>query len=277
MVYGDTNSTLAGALAADKLKIEIAHVEAGLRSFNSRMQEEINRTITDQLSNYLFCPTQIAVDNLKAEGITKGVYFVGDIMYDSLLYNLNIADEKSFILEELSLASKSYYLATVHREQNVDDPGRLKLIMEAFLEIASEDTPVIFPVHPHTKKSLKNIQGKLHKTNSFLRKIEPVSYLDMLKLEENSKVILTDSGGVQKEAYFLKIPCITLREETEWTETLSEGWNLLTGVDKKKIIEAAKNLSLERKHENFFGEGKTADKITSIFEEIRNKKFSHGH
>ena len=237
IIYGDTNSTLAGALASSKLHIPLAHIEAGLRSFNKNMPEEINRIVADHLSSLLFAPTETAVENLRREGIEKGVYLVGDIMFDALMHFSKISDAKSKILEALNLKPKEYYLATIHRAENTDNCERLKNILEA---LSSLDKPVIFPVHPRTKKKVEeyNLEFLIEK----IQVIEPVGYLDMIQLEKNAKVILTDSGGVQKEAFWLRVPCITLRDETEWVETVRYGWNRLVGADKEKILDAVKNI-----------------------------------
>ena len=237
IIYGDTNSTLAGALASSKLHIPLAHIEAGLRSFNKNMPEEINRIVADHLSSLLFAPTETAIENLRREGIEKGVYLVGDIMFDALMHFSKISDAKSKILEALNLKPREYYLATIHRAENTDSYERLKNILEA---LSSLDKPVIFPVHPRTKKKVEeyNIEFLIEK----IQVIEPVGYLDMIQLEKNAKVILTDSGGVQKEAFWLRVPCITLRDETEWVETVRYGWNRLVGADKEKILEAVKNI-----------------------------------
>ena len=236
IVYGDTNSTLAGALSASKLHIKLAHVEAGLRSFNRDMPEEINRIVADHLSDILFCPTETAVENLKREGITEGVYLVGDIMFDALMHFSKISETKSNILERFDLKPKGYYLATIHRAENTDNYERLKNILTALSQL---DMPVSFPIHPRTKSRVKeyNLEFLLEK----IRVIEPVGYLDMIKLEKNAKAILTDSGGVQKEAFWLKVPCITLRDETEWVETVKSGWNRLVGADCDKILSIVKN------------------------------------
>jgi len=239
IVYGDTNSTLAGALTASKLHIKLAHVEAGLRSFNKIMPEEINRVLTDHVSDILFCPTQTAVENLKNEGITKGVYLVGDVMFDALMHFSKISEIKSNILESLNIKPKEYYLATIHRAENTDDYERLKNILTAFSKM---DEIVVFPIHPRTKKMIN-----YHRLDDLIRKdnikvIDPVGYLDMLKLEKNAKAILTDSGGVQKEAFWLKVPCITLRDETEWIETVNLGWNRLVCSNVEKILEAVRDL-----------------------------------
>jgi len=238
IVFGDTNSTLAGALSASKLHIPLAHVEAGLRSFNKKMPEEINRILTDHISNILFCPTQTAVENLKKEGITKGVYLVGDIMFDALMHFSKISEVKSKILEKLNLKPKNYYLVTVHRAENTDNYERLKNILIALSQL---DKPVIFPIHPRTKKMIEYFG--LNNLLDVILVIKPVGYLDMLRLEKNAKAILTDSGGIQKEAFWLKIPCITLRDETEWIETVELGWNRLAGSDIEKILSAVKDLT----------------------------------
>jgi UDP-GlcNAc3NAcA epimerase len=239
IVYGDTNSTLAGALAASKLHIKLAHVEAGLRSFNKRMPEEINRVLTDHVSDILFCTTQTAVENLKNEEITKGVYLVGDLMFDALLHFSKISDMKSNILERLNIKPKEYYLATIHRAENTDNYERLKNILTAFSKM---DEMVVFPIHPRTRKMINyyGLDGLLENDN--VKVIDPVGYLDMLKLEKNAKAILTDSGGVQKEAFWLKVPCITLRDETEWIETVNLGWNRLIGSNVEKILKAVRDL-----------------------------------
>jgi UDP-N-acetylglucosamine 2-epimerase len=272
LVYGDTNSTLAGALAAAKLNIPISHVEAGLRSYNSAMPEEINRLLTDHLSTFLFCPTDQAVRNLSIEGIkdgrTKIVKNVGDVMYDSILYYSKISEKKSRILHDLNLVNEQsairnpqYYLATLHRAENTDDPKRLTSVCRALNEIGKR-TAVVLPLHPRTKKKIK--VSRLFSEFRNIRFIEPVSYLDMLTLEKNAKAILTDSGGVQKEAYWLRVPCITLREETEWVETIKSGWNVLTGTEAKRILREVGCSEERRRHpegKKIFGDGKAGEKI----------------
>jgi UDP-N-acetylglucosamine 2-epimerase len=230
MVYGDTNTTLAGGLAASKLHIPVAHVEAGLRSFNKKMPEEINRVLTDHLSDLLFCLTQTAVENLRREGIEKGVYLVGDVMYDAVLLYLDLAERKSEIMERLGLKPKSYALATVHRAENTDQPERLRTIFDGLERVAEEGLSVILPLHPRTRKHLNTLG--IHPKE--VQVLDPVSYLDMLVLEKNARVILTDSGGVQKEAFFFRVPCVTLREETEWVETVERGWNTLDAVKRNR-------------------------------------------
>ncbi len=232
LIYGDTNSTLAGAIAASKLHIPVAHVEAGLRSFNRRMPEEINRILADRVSSLLLCPTRTASKNLADEGITDGVRETGDVMYDSVLFNTALAERRSRILSELSLAPKSFALATVHRAENTDDPDRINGILNAFARI---DLPIVLPLHPRTRQLIGRRIDELSET---VRVIEPVGYLDMLVLEKNARVILTDSGGIQKEAYFFDVPCVTLRDETEWVELVEIGANKLAGSCPDRILAA---------------------------------------
>jgi UDP-GlcNAc3NAcA epimerase len=234
IVYGDTNSTLAGALAASKLHIPVAHVEAGLRSFDRTMPEEINRVLTDHCSDLLFCPTRTAVDNLLNEGITRGVHFVGDVMADVLALNRTLASQNSHIITLLALEPGEYYVATIHRPSNTDDPDALSAIIRAFGQV---ELPVVFPVHPRTLKCLEEF-GLLSRMPQNIRITEPLGYLNMIQLTGTAKKVLTDSGGIQKEVYMLGVPCITLRENTEWVETLNDGWNVLTGSDEKKIMSA---------------------------------------
>ena len=232
IVYGDTNTTLAGALAAAKLHIPVAHVEAGLRSFDRSMPEEINRIVTDHISDLLFCPTKTAVCNLANEGITSGVHLVGDVMVDALEFNKDIAEKRSSILERLGITPKQYLVLTVHRPANTDSREHMESIIGAVGEVR---VPVVFPVHPRTHKCLEEygMGGRLP-ANIIIT--EPLGYLDMLKLIRHASMILTDSGGIQKEAYLLGVSCITLRENTEWVETVEEGWNVLVGADFNKIV-----------------------------------------
>jgi UDP-N-acetylglucosamine 2-epimerase len=265
LVYGDTNSTLAGALAAAKLHIPVVHVEAGLRSYNRRMPEEINRVLSDRISSLLFCPTETAVQNLGREGIVAGVHNTGDVMYDAVLHNLKQAERSSDVLERLHLQPGEFYLATVHRAGNTDDAENLKNILSALEKL---DKPVVFPIHPRTRKALKKIKLKLAATSAAVRLVDPVGYLDMLMLEKQALKILTDSGGVQKEAYFLGVPCITLRQETEWIETLQGGWNVLTGAHPQAIALA---VSLEKPSgppSNVFGDGRAAEKMVSLLDHL---------
>ena len=264
LVFGDTNSTLAGALAASKLHIKVAHVEAGLRSYDKRMPEEINRVLTDHCSDLLFCPTETAVRNLKGEGVTNGVYLTGDVMVDALKENIEIAERKSKILDELDLKPKEYCLATVHRAENTDDFERLKNIVDAFYEIGN----LVFPCHPRTEKFLKNF-GLWNGLIKNVKVIKPVGYLDMLMFEKNARKILTDSGGIQKEAYIFKVPCITLRENTEWVETVEDGWNVLVGADKDKIIKMANEFEPKGEQRDVFGKGDASEKIREIIEGLQ--------
>ena len=277
LIYGDTNSTLAGALAAAKLHIRIAHVEAGLRSFNRVMPEEINRVIADQLADLLFCPSQIAVNNLAAEGIPHSLHcnvsssflktphlmprvvITGDVMADALQFAMKKVQDYSNILTRLNLLPQSYLLATVHRAENTDDSNNLSHIIKALSEIAESET-VIFPIHPRTKKMLKNKSVRKFLTRTNLKIINPVGYFDIIALEKSARIILTDSGGVQKEAYWLKVPCITLRDETEWVETLENGWNRLTGANATAIINAAHNFIPPTEHATLYGDGNAATK-----------------
>ena len=260
LVYGDTNSTLAGALAAVKLHIPVAHVEAGLRSFNREMPEEHNRVLTDHCSDLLFCPTQTAVGHLEREGIIQGVYRVGDVMYDAVLQFSEIAQKKLKILTDLGLESKEYLLATVHRPYNTDQPENLKNILEAFGEIS---TTIVFPVHPRTRKKIDALGDKENLPQN-IKFLEPVGYLDMLLLEKNAKMILTDSGGIQKEAFFFAVPCVTLRPETEWVETVDAGWNVLVGNDREKIVSAVKRTYWPLEIPDLiFGDGSAAEIIAN--------------
>jgi UDP-GlcNAc3NAcA epimerase len=260
LVYGDTNSTLAGALAASKLHIPVAHVEAGLRSFNKRMPEEINRVLTDHVSEILYAPTDAAVDNLRNEGIFKGVEKVGDVMLDAFLSYRILADTESRILDGLHLLPKHYFLVTVHRAENTDSERRLKAIFEAFKTIGKDEFPLIVPLHPRTRKMLAQHEIAV---GTGVKLIEPVGYLDMINLEVNARLIFTDSGGVQKEAYFAGVPCVTLRDETEWVETVEAGVNLLAGAQRDSIIrsyEKALHVDVNLKP-GLYGSGQTAISI----------------
>lgn len=226
LVYGDTNSTLAGALAAAKLHIPVAHVEAGLRSFNTRMPEEINRVLTDHISEKLFAPTERGRMNLIREGLaSEKIFVVGDVMYDAAIYFGQKAEENSRVLSELKLAPRGYILATCHRAENTDVPERLQAIFKGLSDVA-EVMPVICPLHPRARKYLQSTDW-FSELNGNLKFVDPVGYLDMVALERNAAVIATDSGGVQKEAFFYKVPCVTLRDETEWVELVDSKWNIL--------------------------------------------------
>jgi UDP-GlcNAc3NAcA epimerase len=239
LVYGDTNSTLAGSLMADRLNIPVAHVEAGLRSFNRRMAEESNRIITDRLSTLLFAPTDSAVRNLAREGITEGVYQVGDVMHEAAMFHSKGADCDSAILQKLSLTKERYSLATIHRAANTDDPVRLRSIVEGLVDVSDLQT-VVWPMHPRARKQLLTLQTADLALDRLMI-TDPVPYHDMLLLEQNARVILTDSGGVQKEAFWFGVPCVTLRDETEWIETLEKGRNELAGCDRGRILNAFKS------------------------------------
>ena len=260
LVYGDTNSTLAGALAAVKLHVPVAHVEAGLRSFNRRMPEEINRVVADHVSDLLFCPTDVAVANLRTEGVTRGVHQVGDVMYDSVLFNRELARGKSDVLARLGLEPRGYCLATIHRAENTDDPARLASILAALRQI---DTPIVLPLHPRTRHTLG--EG-LSRQMGRVRVTDPVPYLDMLTLEDGASVILTDSGGVQKEAFFFGVPCVTLRDETEWVELADAGWNQVVGADTERILAAVASASPGR-GAALYGDGHAADRIVELLAE----------
>jgi UDP-GlcNAc3NAcA epimerase len=262
LVYGDTNSTLAGALTASKMQIPIAHVEAGLRSYNRAMPEEINRVVTDQLSSILLCPTAAAVRCLEKEGIVKGVHNVGDVMYDALLHNLALARKTSTILSQLDLQAGKYALATVHRAANTDDPAKMGSILNAFGELS---TRIVFPVHPRTRKLLAKF-GLSAPANVSL--VDPVGYFDVLVLQENAECVLTDSGGMQKEAYLLGVRCITLRDETEWVETVEAGWNRLVGADSKAIRSAYSTWFPQGERPALYGDGEAAQKIRRILEDL---------
>lgn len=263
LVYGDTNSTLAGALAAGKLNIPVAHVEAGLRSFNRSMPEEINRVLTDHMSDLLLVPTEAAVENLAREGITRGVHLVGDVMADSVRLFLKRADSAA-VLGRYGVSSGGYYLLTIHRPANTDNPETLSAILTT---VGALDLPVIFPIHPRTRNRLEQLpQRDTLLKAATLRLVEPVGYLEMLALQQGARTVLTDSGGVQKEAFMLGVPCVTLREETEWVESVATGWNRLVGADPGRIqagVQAAAKLSGEPP--NLYGDGHAASRIAALF------------
>lgn len=259
LVYGDTNSTLAGALAAAKLHIPVAHVEAGLRSFNTRIPEEVNRILTDRISTLLLCPTDAAVSNLCAEGVTNGVSNIGDVMYDVALYYQQYCDSDA-VLQRYGVASGNYVLATCHRAENTDDPDRLREICLGLADIAAE-LPVILPLHPRTRKLLSD--NGLRSLLAKVKLVEPLAFMEMVALEQAARVILTDSGGVQKEAFFYGVPCVTMRDETEWVETVELGWNQLVGANSKAIYSAVVNASKSPSHGFPFGDGSASQKIVA--------------
>jgi UDP-GlcNAc3NAcA epimerase len=259
LIYGDTNSTLAGALAAAKLHIPVAHVEAGLRSFNRRMPEEVNRVLADQVSTLLLCPTQQAVKNLEREGVQRGVYNVGDVMYDAALFYGDMADAAGPAVVRLGLEDRRFVLTTCHRAENTDDPARLGQIVQA-LNLLAQEMPVVLPVHPRTRKIL-GIQGLVLSPAVIV--CDPLPFLDMVQLERAAALILTDSGGVQKEAYFYGVPCVTMRDETEWVETVAAGWNRLVGADAQAIVSgayAALN-GAALPHPDLYGDGRASYRI----------------
>lgn len=264
LVYGDTNSTLAGALVASKLLIPLVHIEAGLRSFNKKMPEEINRICTDHLSAYLFCPTDVAVQNLKHEGVTQGVHMVGDVMKDAVLQAKALISVENVLRKRDIPPGGRYYFCTIHRQENTDDIGRLKRILDF---IGRSKSTVLLPIHPRTKKIIEQSQLTLSAT---IRLLEPAGYLESLALQMGASIIITDSGGIQKEAYILRKPCITLRSETEWTETVSEGANTLVSDDaglfasaEKKYLDSPINGSFA-----MYGDGTASEKTIQILNKL---------
>ena len=260
LIYGDTNSTLAGALAATKLHLPVAHVEAGLRSFNRGMPEEINRVLADQVSDLLFCPSDVAARNLAHEGITRGVHVVGDVMAEALRRVTAGADDGTEVLARHGLSSRRYLLATVHRAENTDNAERLEAIMRALSAVGEI---VVLPAHPRLRASLKR-HGLT--TDGAVRVIDPVGYFEMIALERHARAVLTDSGGVQKEAYWLGVPCITLRDETEWVETIDAGWNVLAGANRDRIIEAVRDAHPPAQRPALYGDGRAAARIVTLLE-----------
>ena len=260
LVYGDTNSTLAGALAAAKLQIPLAHVEAGLRSFNWSMPEEVNRVLTDRCSQALFCPTQTAVDNLAREGIHEGVVLTGDVMYDAMLQYLGRIDEEA-VLNQYGLTSETYVLATIHRAATTDSKANLLAAVDC---LAQSSWPVLLPLHPRTAQALQEY-GISPPEN--VHAIDPISYLHMLALEKNARVIMTDSGGVQKEAYILGVPCVTLRNETEWVETTLTGWNILAGLDSQATAAILARAVPNGNRPALFGKGQAAMQIVRYLQD----------
>lgn len=267
VIYGDTNSTLAGALAAAKLAIPIAHVEAGLRSFNREMPEEINRVLADQLAALLFAPTPVAVNNLKNEDLDEAsIFLVGDLMVDAILANKERAAKKSELPSRLGLERGDYFVATVHRQENTDDEANLRAIWAALNEL-SRETPLILPLHPRTRKQLSALDIDLS-ASKHLRILDPVGYLDMVSLVSNAALLLTDSGGLQKEAFALGVPCVTLRRETEWVELVEVGANTLTDpADKGSILAAVNKMRAVRVdplQHALYGQGNTAEQIGEV-------------
>tara|TARA_B100001146_G_C16144017_1_gene418063 strand:+ start:142 stop:1215 length:1074 start_codon:yes stop_codon:yes gene_type:complete len=258
IVHGDTNSTLAGALVAAKRNLPLVHVEAGLRSFDRAMPEEVNRVLTDHVSNLLCCPSRTAVDNLATEGIVNGVHLVGDVMYDVLLDDLAVLDSVASPTDSLAVDSP-YVVATIHRASTTDDPRRFGAVVHALAEIATNIAPVVWPVHPRTSDL---VAGLVVPDNLHL--ISPVSYHEMLVLVRGARTVVTDSGGLQKEAYWLETPCVTVRDTTEWTETIDAGWNSLVGADAASIIAAVTDVPAPDTHPSLYGDGRSADRIVDL-------------
>jgi UDP-GlcNAc3NAcA epimerase len=263
LLYGDTNTTTAGALAAAKLHIPIAHVEAGLRSYRRTMPEEINRVVTDHLSTLLFCPSATSAENLAREGITDGVEVVGDVMFDVLLARLKSLADRPALLDDLGLVPGAFAFATVHRAENTDDPGRLGAIMDGLAGVARAGLPVLLPLHPRTASILTAgpPEGVIA--------VDPLPYDDTLALLRDARVVLTDSGGLQKEALWSATPCVTLRDETEWTETLACGWNHLVPADADAIVEAALQPRPVGDPPSVYGDGRAAEKIVARLLQLR--------
>ena len=278
VIYGDTNSTAAGALAAAKLHTPIAHIEAGLRSFNREMPEEINRIVADHVSDLLLAPTETAMRNLRDENLSDRSYNTGDVMLDAVQFNSRLAEQNSKILEQLGLKPGAYAVATLHRPENTD-AGNLVHVLDTLAEIAKDRIPVVFPAHPRTVAMLESSDARWSKPDSLLM-IEPLGYLDMLKLLRHARIALTDSGGLQKEALFLETPCVTLREETEWPETIDAGGNILTGSNRRKVLDATDHwLASNRKRQDMnskknepFGDGSAARKIVNKILEFHAEK-----
>ena len=270
LIYGDTNSTLAGAIAGSKLHIPVVHIEAGLRNFNKKIPEEINIIVSDSISTLLFCPTETAVNNLKKEGIIAGVDNVGDIMLETYLFYKNKALKNSSILNRLNLKPKEYILCTIHRASNTDNIENLKNI---FIGLTNSKETIILPLHPRTRKIINQDKYIKKSIGNNINIIEPVGYFDMISLELNAKKIVTDSGGVQKEAYFCEIPCITLFENTAWVETVEEGVNKIVGINPKNIKENIINFNTRRQNytKKIFGNGKTSEKIVKLLYQYKNQ------
>ena len=264
-VFGDTNSTLAAALAASKLSIPVSHVEAGLRSFNRRMPEEINRLVTDHLSALLLCPSDTAVTNLTAEGISANVHVVGDVMLDVLNWaRERMHDAGAEPLRRLGLNAGAYLLVTLHRGENTDDPSRLLGILRA---LDSIEEPIVLPLHPRARKVISAIGFGF---NGHVQVIDPVGYLEMTRLTSHARLVLTDSGGLQKEAYWLGVPCLTLRDETEWVETVAAGWNILVGSDTHRIVDSVRSFAPPAAHQPLYGEGRAASRCVALLNSVLN-------
>lgn len=268
LVEGDTNTVLAGALTASKCHIDVGHVEAGLRSFDKGMPEEINRLLTDHLSKYLFAPTEVSKANLMNEGISEEmIHVVGNTIVDATLNNLKIAEAKSKIMDQLQLSERSYFLLTLHRQENVDDKERLKKIIISLKEVNEKfDLPIVYPIHPRTEKMMRKfgLKRRLEEITK-IKLIEPIGYMNFLILEKNARLVLTDSGGVQEEACILNVPCVTLRYNTERPETVTAGKNMVVGVESENVLKGVRDMmSRDLSHENPFGDGRTGQRIVDI-------------
>ena len=262
LLYGDTNSTLAGAIAAAKIEPVVAHVEAGLRSYNRAMPEEINRVLTDHASDLLFAPSESAVETLAEESITEGVHFVGDVMYDAILWAREVAQERSDVLSRVGVSEEKYTLATVHRAGNTDSKENLQAIVDG---LAMGPNPVVLPVHPRAEKRLKEY-GMWSEAREKLTVIDPVGYLDFVRLLDGAQQVATDSGGVQKEAFYLDTPCVTMRDETEWVETVESGWNVVVGADSKAIERELASIEPPIVKSTPYGNGDAAERIVTVLE-----------
>lgn len=260
LVRGDTTSTLAGALVASQMDVPMIHVEAGERSYDRTMPEEISRVVADQLADVHFCASRTAVSRLAAEGLTRSVHWVGDVMLDAMLRLREQALEKSDVLDRLGLAPGGYALVTLHRAGNTDVPTRLQGVVDALNAVGE---PVVFPVHPRTRAALERLGARW---SSHVKAVEPLGYCDMLSLEVHARLVATDSGGVQREAYYLRIPCLTFREETEWVETVEAGWNALVGTDTATIVAAWSSSDRPAEHPPIFGDGHAAEKIVTLLD-----------
>lgn len=260
LVYGDTNTTLAGALAAVKLHIPVAHVEAGIRSYNRSMAEETNRVVTDHVSSWLFCPSEQAQANLKKEGLTGGVFVTGDVMYDVFRAHLPAPEPCAAVLHERRLVSRNFALATLHRAENTDDYSRLSKLIEGLEKVARDVVPVVLPLHPRTKKAVSDARIEIRN----VQLLSPLPYEVMLCLQAEARFVLTDSGGMQKEAYWLGVPCVTLRDETEWVETVTTGWNRVVGADPDAIVGACRAPIPSRARPDVYGRGDAARRIVEL-------------
>lgn len=268
IVFGDANSSLAGAVAAAKLGLPVAHIEAGARNFDLQMPEEVNRLIIDSISSIFFCPTEIASESLKKRGIDQNIFVSGDLLLDSVIKNINNARLNSDVLQRLGISSKQYYLLTIHRAENTVDPKNIREIIDSLFEI---DEKIVFPVHPRTKNFLQEtgLAQKMQAKSNFII-VPPLSYFDILVLLENSKVVVSDSNGIQREAFFLSTPCVILRDGTEYMETVKAGGAILTKINKKDIVQSIKpdNFRTALFDQSIFGDGQAAQKISSILKQV---------